>query len=320
MERKKLTRRVGVLAAVLLAAVFAGCATTGAKDVTDTGATLTAKGACHSSGYSGHYQYQVRRVGTGSWTNVGPQHNFTCNQETGEGQLLEARANLWNEGNERITWEYRLVSRLDDGSVQTWDSTGTNGGMDYHRFTVLSHTDMTVRCSESPSAYGCGGTEIIQANDDPPETVECDNGATACSSASQRRCKGRNGNPLTNQFTHVSVPTQLGAAIYGGRVNTDWCWKNGNVVTRHSVDEAWETDWGRALGWYVRSYNWVYSACTADQSSCLTRLETKHACCYIDQSLRVSIPHCIGTRICAYRCGENGAFHSRNIIHGACPR
>ena len=106
---------------------------------------------------------------------------------------------------------------------------------------------------------------------------------------------------------------------YGGRVNTDWCWKDGKIVERHSVPDQWTTDYGAGLGWFNNDDDWAYSACTADMSSCLTRREQEHACCYLSLPLRKTTHHCIGTRICAHACGENGAFHSRNIIHGYCP-
>jgi hypothetical protein len=310
-----------MFAAILAVLLLAACDTQPATDVASRGATLNSKGSCASGGaYGGTNQYQLRDASAGSsFFDVGPRYRFDCNGGTGEVALNAFRPTNLNQS---TTYQFRLVSRLDNGSVQTWDSVGTNGGTNYDQFRTPSDHDWSITCANDPNRIGCEGTYQTEGGSDGGAvTSSCDDGTTACAASAQKKCKGRDGNPLTNVYRSYDYWIKSREA----KVETDWCWKDGKVVERHSVPSALVTQFGSTLGQFVNRDDgrteWKYSACTADMSTCLTRYQATFSCCFDDET-PINVYNqagCIGTRICAYACGENGAYHSRNIIRGSCP-
>ena len=167
--RRKIT--VVVTAAALMA--LAACDTQPATDVTDSAATLNGKGAC-AAGASGHYQYQLRQVtntggGVSAFADAGPRFTFACSGSSGEVALGSHREQYLRPS---TGYEFRLVSRLDNGTVQTWDSNGTNGGSAYDSFTtgpvteqeepveVRDVTAEDLAGDPSAAAAGCRSKEI----------------------------------------------------------------------------------------------------------------------------------------------------------------
>jgi hypothetical protein len=165
---RKLTRRVGVVAAALLVMALAACDTQPATDVTESAATLNAKGAC-TAGVSGTWEYQLRPVNSNvGWSRVGPARSFSCGQNTGEVALDAQRAEYLHSN---TLYAYRVVSRLSNGTVQAWDANGTNGGGAYDTFTTGSYqavdeyppAEFVQPEGEDPVAYaamGCKTKEI----------------------------------------------------------------------------------------------------------------------------------------------------------------
>jgi hypothetical protein len=315
-------RKIGAVAAAIAVLALAACDTQPATDVTSRGATLNSKGACASGTYGGTNQYQLRNYSAnGAWSDVGPRYRFDC---TGATQEVALNSYHVTGLTENTTYQFRLVSRLDNGSVQTWDATGTNGGGLYDSFRTKADRDWSIQCAQNPALPDCGGMYSEEdGTDGGAVTAECDTpGVTACASGAQKKCKGRNGNPLTNIYRYYDYWIKSREA----KVDTDWCWKNGKIVERHSVPSALVTGWGGDLGWYVNRSDdrtaWKYSACSADMSTCLTRYQVAYSCCYDDATpipiLTVTI--CIATRIYAGPIGPPGQeYHSRRILRGSCP-
>lgn len=139
-------RKLGLVAALLAVMALAACDTQPATEVSSDGALLNAKGAC-TAGTSGTWEYQVARTDMIpiEWQRVGPRHTFSCGQNTGEIAFPAERVKYLTPNNR---YPFRLVSRLSNGSVQTWDSQGTNGGTNWDWFTT---TDIIVEESSSES-------------------------------------------------------------------------------------------------------------------------------------------------------------------------
>jgi hypothetical protein len=125
--RRKLTRRAGVVVAgVVVLMALSACDTQPATDVNTSAATLNAKGKCDGGGYGGTNQYQLRdHSAGGGFYNVGPRFRFDCGAATAEVALPSHRVTGLKPGN---WYQYRFVTRLDNGTVLTWDANGTNGG------------------------------------------------------------------------------------------------------------------------------------------------------------------------------------------------
>jgi hypothetical protein len=125
--------RLRLLAIALLAPLLlTGCDTQPATNVTSSGATLNAKGACTGT-YSGSWRYQLRRVGTTTFANAGAAQPFTCNGRTAEVALQAVEVTGLQPS---TSYEYRIASTLSDGTVLTYDSQGTSGGTAFDRFTT----------------------------------------------------------------------------------------------------------------------------------------------------------------------------------------
>jgi hypothetical protein len=141
----KLRRKLSLIAAAAVIVALAACDTQPATDVATQAATLNAKGACAGGGYGGTNQYQLRNVSAGGgFYDVGPRFRFDCTQATGEVALNSHRETGLTPG---TRYAFRLVSRLDNGSVQTWDANGTNGGTAYDTFV----TEQIVAVDEHPA-------------------------------------------------------------------------------------------------------------------------------------------------------------------------
>lgn len=166
MGRRKLTPRVGMVAALLAVMVLAACDTQPATDVNTSAATLNAKGKCDGGGYGGTNQYQIRPVNSNvGFYDVGPRQRFDCGGPTGEVALPSHRETGLAPG---TLYAFRYVSRLDNGSVHTWDANGTNGGTAYDTFTTESIVAVDEHPAEafvsspdgSATAAGCKNKEI----------------------------------------------------------------------------------------------------------------------------------------------------------------
>jgi hypothetical protein len=297
--------------------VFGACDTQPATDVTFNAATLNAKGAC-SGNMNGLWQYELRRVG-GPWTSVGPLHPFACGGSGGETPIQSHRATGLQPN---ITYQYRIRAwENNSGREYYFDSQGNDRGTNYDSFRTYSESDWSVICAQNPARAGCH-EEDHWGGSDGTDSVECEDGATVCSAARQKQCKGKRGNPLNNFFDHEGgtfSPLPGKQIMYGAETIHSWCWKDGKIVRADlSADgKCWTTDYGDFLLWYHRDCRWEYRECTPDLTSCLYRWEAKFSCCKpISQVLppRVTLTFCLAARVCSYRCGENGAFHSRAIL------
>jgi hypothetical protein len=158
--------RMGTAVAALAALALAGCDTQPASEVTTSAATLNAKGKCDGAGPRGSNQYQLRDYsGGGSFYNVGPRFEFNCTGPSGETALPRHRVQGLKPGN---TYQFRLVTRLNDGQVFIWDANGTNGGGAYDAFTtegIVAVDDHPAEEYVSPpdgsaTAAGCKNKEI----------------------------------------------------------------------------------------------------------------------------------------------------------------
>jgi hypothetical protein len=162
----RLTRRGGIAVAAVAAMALAACDTQPATDVVTNAATLNAKGKCDGAGARGTNQYQLRdHTGGGPFYNVGPRFAFNCTAATAEVALNPHRETGLKPGN---TYQFRLVTRLDNGSVLIWDANGTNGGGAYDSFTTESIVPVDHHPAEayvsspdgSATAAGCRNKEI----------------------------------------------------------------------------------------------------------------------------------------------------------------
>jgi len=307
-----MSARIALFAAAAIAALaLAACAAGPVDRITNNDATLHISNVTSSDcGASGTWQYQLRNVSAnGNFYNVGPVHSTSCSQPD---PAFEVRDGL--QAGTRYALRLQFVA--SSGQVVYLDKDGTQNGNNYG-FTTKTDSDQAVFCEQNEGAYGCEGFATnVSSADSSTVTTECDNGATACASAAQQKCKGKNGNPLTNRFTRDNYFKEA----YGGKTDHVWCWKNGKITSRQTTPDMWVTNWGKLLGDWVNTgeSGFKYSECTSDMSSCLTRYLAVHSCCFLREP-HVSFNHCIATRICAYACGPTGAYHSRNIINGRCP-
>ena len=214
-----LTRRFGVVAAALVILVLAACDTQPATDVTESAATLNAKGAC-TAGVAGTWEYQLRPVNSNvGWQRVGPPHDFSCGQNTGEVALTAERAKYLAPG---TLYAFRVVSRLNNGTVQAWDANGTNGGTAYDTFT----TGTVIETAESPPAY-----EPTDPDDDP-----------VASAAGCRRKEIKNPRVGWSWPSHIKLWTLT--------LRTRWRYCNGQVTRMWpAVPECDITSAGVAAGY-----------------------------------------------------------------------
>lgn len=108
------------------------------------------------------------------------------------------------------------------------------------------------------------------------------------------------------------------------RSTHDWCIRNGRIVTRNSSHILDITNWGHFLLRYAYTDAWGHNYCVKANvgdtypTSCVYRFRAEVACC-LGKPLTFVTKRCAATRICAYVCGPNGAYHSRQIIYGSCP-
>lgn len=320
--RTRWGRRSAVAAAaVALVVVLGACETDDATDVRPTQAALNAKGRCYK-GLSGWSRFQLRPVG-GTFAGVADRHIYNCSADTGVFQFTPKTVGGLSPG---TTYEFRLRTELDNGAKFWTDSVGTQNGTNYDRFRTPAQWEWEMVCLGNPSRAGCEGAGTTSGEDDADYSIQCEDGAVVCASARQRECKGKNGNPLN----HFMFRTSHYARAYEAESRFSWCWKNGNVIRSTISADANDCDttlWGYTNGWWVHECRFVYSECTPNLSSCLYQHKAVFMCCKEPTgNIPVTIPfkrtHCLGTRICAYRCATDGsgAYHSRNPDHDRdCP-
>lgn len=162
----KLKGKLSMVVAAVAIMLLAACDTQPATDVTESAATLNGKGAC-TQGASGTWEYQVKVDDPWSgyaWERVGPRHEFSCPKNTGEVTFTQERARSLYPN---VRYVFRLVSRLSNGSVQTWDASGTNGGTAYDSFRTQSIvaeeqpvTETAIATDAATAAAGCRAKEI----------------------------------------------------------------------------------------------------------------------------------------------------------------
>ncbi len=300
------TRPAGVLGALLLVLVLGACDTQPATEVDAGNAVLNGKGAC-TAGVSGYWYYQLRNASAGgSFEPVGPRHDFGCASNTGEVALESYRVTGLTP---QTRYQFRIASRLSDGSTQRWDSNGTNDGTAYDSFTTPAPRWRDVDDTTS------------EASDDPGL---CDNGTDACASSALRRCKGRF-RPLRN--IHRSEIDAFWTAIpgdyypvWGAQTLSAWCWyavphkDAGKIYWRHTTAQAWsDSAYG---GVSFGADYWYSSACFDGNRWCLTRREVQ---AIIGIQLPGALPDiadhqwiCIATRV------SGGGTHGRAIHKSKC--
>lgn len=95
---------------------------------------------------------------------------------------------------------------------------------------------------------------------------------------------------------------------YWAQVITNWCYKNGKIVSRQSFPSAGVTTEGSIFGLGVSSQFWSSSGCSASKSTCYTNRQVSFG----GAKLVTFYTYCIQTRIWA----DGG--HHRNIKEGGC--
>jgi hypothetical protein len=133
----KLRGKLSIVVAALVIMLLAACDTQPATDVTTDAATLNAKGKCEVKA-GGYNQYQLRDYdANGGWFDVGPGYRFDCpGPGTSDVALQSYRVGGLKPAN---AYEFRLVSRMDNGSTQIWNS----GDGTYDWFTTKSTVSQT---------------------------------------------------------------------------------------------------------------------------------------------------------------------------------
>lgn len=301
LRRKR--KQLGHAAVLLAVMVLAACDTQPATDVTSNAATLNAKGFCGDGSYGGTNQYQIRNSLTnGGFFDVGPRYRFDCRGATGEVALNSYRVGGLAPGN---AYQFRLVSRLDNGAVQTWDANGTNGGTAYDGFwTYYTPEQMARQADGGESEFGPDPAEL---------SGPCADGVTACASSS--RVKSKAGLTNIHNQKHYACPVCLPkATFWWAKVVTSWNYVPAQykVVARNSVPSADTTNIGDKFSFGIKTQMWVYSACHNNNSNCLTRRQVTGGCC-LGHVWVATNTVCIGTRI----FGDGS--HNRNIEHRSCP-
>jgi hypothetical protein len=232
-------RKLG-LAALLAVMALAACDTQPATNVTSDAATLNSKGACGSGAYGGTNQYQLRKItdtggGASAFSDVGPRFRFDCNGATGEVALNSHRQGGLAEGN---VYEFRLVSRLDNGSVQTWDANGTNGGGAFDSF--YTPIDLSNTTEEQSAAW---------ATNDP------DTGMPLATAA------GNCGRPLEVK-RDATQKSKVGLNLWDTHLMAPYKYCNGQITRMYAADASSRlTNVAVTLGWHkdapekVRAYS-----------------------------------------------------------------
>jgi hypothetical protein len=169
MERKKLTRRVGMVAALVAVMVLAACDTQPATNVTPTSATLNAKGAC-AAGTSGNWWYQLRNASAGGgFGDVGPAHSYSCGANSGEVNLDSY--NVTGLVPDTV-YQFRIRSTVNGGNY-TFDANGASGGTSYDSFRTpggvsseqLNGPDPAAQvepCTPAPGYDTCASSNLIK--------------------------------------------------------------------------------------------------------------------------------------------------------------
>lgn len=289
--RERWRRRASLMTiGVVLVVVLGACDTEPAVDVSQSQATLRAKGACYA-GVSGWWRYQIRDASAGgSFFGVGPQVPFSCGANTGEYPLQSYRVGGLRSGH---LYQFRIRTQLDNGQALTFDSAGTQGGTNYDAFRT-----------RPPDPY------VIDDNTGDVPVVAPDNDDLLAGASAVSRCK-RGLNNIRNKYFVVDGSL---TKIYFGGQRTNWCWTGGSIVRRH-------TEFPRGYTAVVTSgsvdyYVWS-SSCQTGHASCLVRAEfharMDAALPVIGIEIGVNETYCVGTRIYA------GGAHSRNISGGSCP-
>jgi hypothetical protein len=89
-----------------------------------------------------------------------------------------------------------------------------------------------------------------------------------CAAGLSKKCKSH---PMDN-YWHGDV---AGSDVYRAHVKTQWCWRNGVIVSRHSdTGEHGITDFGHLIGFEVDlGPDMVHSYCNAGKTACFTRFQ-----------------------------------------------
>jgi hypothetical protein len=270
--------------------VLGACDTEPAIDVTQSQATLRAKGACYA-GASGWWRYQIRDASNGgSFFGVGPQVPFSCGSNTGEYALQSYRVGGLISGH---LYQFRVRAQLDSGQVLNYDSVGTEGGTNYDAFWT-----------RRPDPY------VIDDNTGDVPVVAPDSGDLAAGASAASRCK-RGLNNIRNRYFVIDGSL---TKIYFGGQRTNWCWTGGSIVRRHTEFPKGYT--AAVSSGSVDYYVWS-SSCQTGNASCLVRAEflarMDASFPVIGITIGVNETYCVGTRVYA------GGAHSRNISGGSCP-
>jgi hypothetical protein len=196
----KLRRKLSVVVAGLAIIALAACDTEPATDVTADAATLNSKGAC-AGAYGGSNQYQLRDfTANGGWFDVGPRYRFDCTAATQEVPLNSYRVGGLKPSN---AYQFRLVSRLDNGAVQTWDAAGTNGGTNYDWF---------------------GTKDAVSAVDEQPaETILTYDPETGGPLASASSC------PAPKEIKNIRKGLAAGVLVFKVVLRTQWKYCKGQI-------------------------------------------------------------------------------------------
>jgi hypothetical protein len=129
-----------------LVLVLGACETDPATNVTQTEATLNAKGKCYK-GLNGWSRFQLRdATAGGSFFGVGDRYTYNCGSDTGYVQFDGRRIGGLSPGR---GYEFRLRTELNNGQQFWTDSVGTQGGTNYDSF--ITQVETVVASDEHPA-------------------------------------------------------------------------------------------------------------------------------------------------------------------------
>ena len=230
-----------VMLLAIAAVALSACDTQPATNVTQTSATLNAKGDCAGTS-SGTMYFELRQTAPskGDWTVAGTKVPYTCNGGAYTGDRTSHATGLMAGA----TYEYRLVVAPTTGSPQHWDSNGVNDGTSYDTFTTqpVKHADCGV-----PPTPANGSVWRPAFHSDCPAykgwgQIRIDGAASACS---------WNSVPGTATGCHTSDCNPAAATC-----KQAFEWVNGAWQGHGLTEDEWVWTWPFSNG---NGWSWAWS-------------------------------------------------------------
>jgi hypothetical protein len=287
-----------LIAALIAVMALAACDTQPATNVTESTATLNAKGAC-TAGTSGQWWFQVRNASlNGGWYDATARFGYSCSQNTSEVNFEPKTIGGLSPG---LLYQFRLATTVN-GEFMWFDSAGTKNGGSYDSFRTRD----------------IAGREDQSSN--PPQENDCSSdGTTACASAAIGTYPNYKKIGLTNKMQWVfgnGTPAEF--KIADARAIISW----GYNVEKHTIrwidkSSAWACQLAGPGICEYEGGQWIVSYCDRDGwDTCLFRHEDKIFVSFTYKILfNRHLTSCEGTRITS----ELGQNHRRNAFEGECP-